>query len=174
MVLDSWCVWLCFPWLPAWAQAHPHQAIVIEACTLARLLLGGLKRCMQYCSCAFAHLCLRACWPVCFHKEVCQSMKTSHHKRQYHFPFLLHAASSHIALIAMATGALSLGSACIQSEWDLCRDSSGLHLFNLPHRNSLHTEKAGTKSRVTPSPQPGMTSKNGATGLGYRECGSNT
>lgn len=71
--------------------------------------------------------------------------------------FLLHAASSYIALIAMATGALSLGSACIQSEWDLCRDSSGLHLFNLPHRNSLRTEKAGTKRGETPSPELGMT-----------------
>lgn len=73
-------------------------------------------------------------------------MKTSHLKRKNH------------ALIAMATGALSLGSACIQSEWDLCRDSSGLHLFNLPHRKSFHTEKAGTKRGETPSPQPGMTS----------------
>ncbi len=134
----------------------------------------GVKRCMQYRLCAFTYLCIRACWPVCIHKEECQSMKTSHHKRKRRFPFLLHAASSHIALIAMATGALSLGSACIQSERDLCRDSSGLHLFNLPHRNSLHAEKAGTKRGETPSPLPGMTSKIGATGSGYRECGSNT
>lgn len=61
-----------------------------------------------------------------------------------------------------------LGLCCIQSEWDLCRDSSGLHLFNLPHRNRLHAEKAGTKSRETPSPKPGMTSKIGATGFGLQ------
>lgn len=100
-------------------------------------------------------------------------MKTSPDKRKHHFLFFLHAASSHIALIAMATSALSLGSACIQSEWDLCRDSSGLHLFNLPHWNSLHAVKAGTKRGETPSPRLGMTSKIGATGSGYRECGSN-
>lgn len=87
-----------------------------------------------------------------------QWLNTSHHKRKHHFCVLLHSASPYIALITMATSALSLGSAWIQSEWD-CKDSSGLHLFIIPHQNSVHPKNAGTKTRDTPEHQPGMTSK---------------
>lgn len=67
-------------------------------------------------------------------------MKTSQHKRKHHFPFLLHAASSHIALIAMATAVLSLGSACIQSEWDL--------FVEIPPGSTYSTYSTGTASML--------------------------
>lgn len=79
-------------------------------------------------------------------------MKTSLQKNSTPIHPIQHSSSSIQSvpsLIAMTTRALSLGSVCIQSEWDFCKDSSGLHLFCLPHQSSIHTEMTGTK-RKTP------------------------
>lgn len=79
-------------------------------------------------------------------------MKSSLQKNSTPIHPIQHSSSSIQSvptLIAMTTRALSLGSVCIQSEWDFCKDSSGLHLFCLPHQSSIHTEMAGTK-RKTP------------------------
>ena len=153
----------------AWTQAHlafvtdPDRGEGVGGGSGVVGAWGGWEgACITACA-PMCTVCLRGCWPM---RSAWGPMSVDEHlpsqRKCITSPFLLPTASSHsgshhygnrcsLSLSFFLSLSLSLslspplGSACVQSERDLCRDSFGLHLFNVPHWSSLHSKSVGTK-----------------------------